>query len=103
VTTSLTRQDHLLIILGEECAEVQQRIAKIQRFGLDEVQPGQPLTNRERLKLEVYDVLAMVEMLSADKMLEWPGREMRDALDAKKAKVEHFLDYSEAECGTVHV
>jgi NTP pyrophosphatase (non-canonical NTP hydrolase) len=50
----------LLIILIEECAEVQQRAAKLLRFGRDEVQPGQPLNNAERLADEIGDLMALV-------------------------------------------
>lgn len=31
--------EHLLVVLGEECAEVQQNIAKALRFGLDDHHP----------------------------------------------------------------
>lgn len=46
----------LLIVLIEECSEVQKRATKAMRFGLDEIQPGQDLTNRQRLSREVGDV-----------------------------------------------
>jgi NTP pyrophosphatase (non-canonical NTP hydrolase) len=52
----------ILTILIEECAEVQQRATKLLRFGRDEVQPGQPHNNRERLSGELGDLNAIVEM-----------------------------------------
>ena len=48
----------LLEILAEECAEVIQRVTKALRFGVDEVQPGQPHTNAQRISYEMGDVLA---------------------------------------------
>jgi hypothetical protein len=52
----------LLIILMEECAEVQQRASKALRFGLDEIQPDQPHDNVHRLSLEVGDLVAVLDL-----------------------------------------
>jgi hypothetical protein len=51
----------LLEILIEECAEVQQRATKMLRFGVEEIQPGQFLNNRDRLSLELGDLKLMVQ------------------------------------------
>lgn len=59
----MNRTEHLLWVLAEECAEVAQRASKAARFGLDEVQPGQALTNEERLWQEMCDLCAVGEML----------------------------------------
>lgn len=53
----------LLVILIEECAEVQKCATKAMRFGLDECQPGQLLSNSQRLGLEIGDVSQMVDQL----------------------------------------
>lgn len=45
-------QEHLLSCLAEECAEVGQCVSKALRFGLQDAQPGQPLTNLERMALD---------------------------------------------------
>lgn len=66
ITPAELPSDHareLLTILIEECAEVQQRATKALRFGLDEIQPGQPFTNAERLAREIGDVDEMVNRL----------------------------------------
>ena len=55
--------EHHLVLLMEECAEVAQRASKQLRFGRDEVQPGQSLSNGERLREELLDVYACVEFL----------------------------------------
>jgi NTP pyrophosphatase (non-canonical NTP hydrolase) len=94
----MTRTEHLLWIVAEECAEVAQRVSKAARFGLKEVQPGQPLSNAERIVQEFDDLLAVVVMLKDEGCL--PASGGKAALLAKKAKVEKFLRYS-AECGTL--
>ena len=58
-------QAELLITLGEECNEVAVRISKALRFGLDEVQPGQGLTNVARISGELRDVVTLVNVCIA--------------------------------------
>lgn len=64
------RERELLTILIEECAEVQQRATKALRFGLSEIQPGQPLTNAERLAREVGDIQETVDRLASIGVLD---------------------------------
>lgn len=82
----------------EECAEVAQRVSKAQRFGMDEVQPGQTLTNRERIIQEYYDLRAVLGMCGID---AWEMSEKSKAAEmAKVAKVVKYLDYAK-QCGTL--
>lgn len=92
----MNRLEHLLWVLAEECAEVAQRASKAARFGMDEIQPGQALTNEQRLWAEMNDLTGVAEMLIS---LRRQGGLSRPAVDAKKEKVETFLAYS-AKCGT---
>lgn len=89
----MTREEHLLTCAMEEAVEVAQRICKTLRFGLLEVQPGQELSNRMRIRQELTDLLAVLEMIDANIVQIHP-----DDIDAKKVKVEHYLAYSR-ECG----
>lgn len=89
----MNRQEHLLTILAEECAEVAQRASKALRFGLGEVQPGQELTNAERIVGELTDVFTVAMMLVDEGHLVLENQQ--DAEAAKRAKVEKFLQLSE--------
>ena len=60
----------LLTILIEECSEVQKRATKLLRFGRDEVQPGQPLTNMQRLSMEAGDLRFMMVLLQDVDLLD---------------------------------
>jgi len=93
----MTFQEHLLTILAEECNEVAQRASKALRFGIDEIQPGQFLTNGERIGIELEDLVAMVELCQGHALV--PGLS-RERIEAKKTKVATFLEYSR-HCGTV--
>lgn len=79
----------LLVILMEECAEITQRASKALRFGLHEVQPGQPLSNIERLDDEVGDLMAVVGRLSDRRILNMASVEL--AADRKDKKLHRFL------------
>lgn len=76
-----------MVIAAEECNEVAQRLTKALRFGLEEVQLGQSLTNRERIRQEYSDLAAVLEMIGIGVPL---GRDM----DAKQQKVKTYLAYS---------
>ncbi len=96
---AVTRDEHLYTIAGEECAELAQRFSKAVRFGPAEVQPGQPLDNRTRILEEFADLLGTMELLGFNPIVG-QRHALRPWIDAKKAKVERFLQYSN-ECGTL--
>lgn len=62
----LTRNEHLLVCAAEEANEVAQRITKALRFGLTEVQEGQPLTNADRIRYEYMDLVTVLSMLERE-------------------------------------
>lgn len=61
--SSITVEKFLLLKITEECSELSQRASKAFMFGLSEVQEGQKLTNLERLRNELHDLLHTVKML----------------------------------------
>lgn len=91
----MTRTDHLLATLAEECAEVAQRVTKALRFGLDEIQPGQFKTNAERIKVEFLDLFAVWWMLCREGVLEPIAPMDEPAIERKQRKVEEYLEYSD--------
>lgn len=86
----MNRAEHLLTCLGEEGAEVGQRAAKALRFGLREVQPGQPLTNDDRLCDEIRDLIAVAHILHSEGVIGWFMPERGD-VEAKLRKIEKFM------------
>ena len=63
------------------------------RFGLGEVQPGQDLTNAERLHQEMTDVMGAWYMLTAENDLVSRGFDPNAVIE-KQNKIERFLKYS---------
>lgn len=82
----MTREQYLLDVLAEECAEVAQRASKAIRFGLDETQAGWSVTNRQRLEQELGDLVGVMNMLGLKPDL--------DAVAKKAEKVERYMGYS---------
>lgn len=101
----MTREEHLLTIAMEECAELAQRLSKMLRFGMEQTQadaghavtgsPEESLTNRERVYLEYFDLRATLGMCGIDAWEASPRS--RDAERAKVLKINRFLAYSNRE------
>lgn len=95
----IDRVKHLLACLGEECGEVQQIVGKSLRFGIYDVNPKTNVSNIENLKLELFDIISVVEMLER----EINGhllpihfcQEDEDILGAKKDKVLKYMKRKE--------
>jgi NTP pyrophosphatase (non-canonical NTP hydrolase) len=76
-------------IAQEECAEVIQAISKISRFGIDNLKPGKPKTNREHLEEELGDLLAMVDILENMEAINMDSVNL-----ARRAKIEKLKIWS---------
>ena len=79
----------VMSILAEECAEVIQAISKCQRFGMENLKPGKPKSNREHLEEEIGDLLAMVDILHELDIVSWTNLD-----EAKEAKIEKLKKWS---------
>lgn len=100
----MNRTEYLLVQAGSECNEVAHRASKALHFGLQEVQPQQELTNAQRLVGEFVDLLAVMEMLEEEGLVQIPtGPELREQIAAKKDKVEKFIRFAAEHCGTVQL
>lgn len=82
----------LLVILGEEAAEIVVAASKALRFGLDDGYPGTERTNRDDLTREVGDLLAVVTELQRFNL--FPQVEMDDARRRKVAKLRRFMQHA---------
>lgn len=97
----MNRAEHLFTKLVEECCEVGQRATKAMRFGPEEVWQdpvGNPegLTNAELILSEMFDVFAVLELLSEDGLLPSDfDKDYDETLRERKAKVEAMLKFSQ--------
>lgn len=90
----MTNTQYLLTKLAEECSEVSQMALKCQHFGLNEVQTGLSLTNKQRLHDEINDILGIISMLNTECGFEF--NENPVAIIQKSEKVSKYRDYSKS-------
>ena len=95
----MTIQQNLLIILMEECEETAQRASKAIRFTPEEIQPGQELTNAERIVYEFNDIVAVIKTLYDLGVIKKVFD--HEAIKLKQEKIKKYLEYSQT-LGTVN-
>lgn len=83
------RPRELLTILAEECAEVTQRATKALRFGLAEIQPGQPHDNAWRLGQEIGDLMCVINAVLEEGLI--PAEAVEAGVVAKLIQLEKFM------------
>lgn len=83
----MTREQHLLVKVMEECSEIAQNCAKALLFGMQEHLPGDDETNRESIIREYNDLVGVMGMLGLDVV-------SRSRVRAKRVKVEHYMEVS---------
>lgn len=86
-----------MLVTIEECAEVQQALAKVMRFGQSDTHPETPdETNEEQLLTEFYQLTAMMEELQNKKIIkELTPQQIQSIKDNKLEKVYRYLTYSQ--------
>lgn len=74
----------ILIITQEECAEVIQEVSKIFRFGIEN-QHKTGISHKEKLEQEIGDLLAMVDLLYENQVIDIERTKL--AISNKKEKL----------------
>ena len=88
---AMTNLQYLLGKLAEEAAEVAQIALKAQQFGLDEIKPGQPYTNAQRIEQELNDLYGVLTLLQQEGFYFQTDTEQ---ICRKINKVVDFREYS---------
>ena len=90
-------EDERLALLAEECAEVIQIVAKIQRHGYGSYHPDDPTTtNRQLLEREAGDVMAALDLLAAHgiaRVSDLDTNEIETWRKAKHDKIGRYLHH----------
>ena len=88
----MNKQEHLLVILGEESVEISKEASKALRFGLDDHYPGEEsISNRQRISDEINDFIGVMELCIAEGLIEIPNR---TKIEDKKLKVAKYMQYA---------
>ena len=81
-------KENLLVTVSEECAEVQQAVSKMLRFGYSS-------ENKNEIMREFYQLCAMIEMCQAENILPVLSTNERDKIiSEKKQKAQHYQKLS---------
>lgn len=78
----MTRNEEIMTILQEECAEVIQAVSKVKRFGLEQ--------NEQDLKKELADLRCMLDLVEAYKVVTYEPQELAGMILAKQKKLEVY-------------
>lgn len=83
-------ESEVLNLIQEECAEVIQIISKIHRFGFDSYHPTDPTKeiNRSRFESEMGDLLALVEIATHRKIVDFTR--VLEHIESKKERLKTF-------------
>lgn len=87
--------EEALGILQEECAEVIVEVSKILRFGIDSHHSLNGISHRKLLETELGDVLALVEILIEQGIVN--RDKLNTAIENKKLKLEQWSSIYEEE------
>jgi hypothetical protein len=86
-------EEYLLTCLNEESLEIAHAVNKAKRFGLDDINPDNGLTNREHILKEFNDQMGVFDMLIELGVFETPL--IRTELVVKKReKLNIWMTYS---------
>ena len=98
----MTKAENILVTIMEECAEVQQAVSKVLRFGSQNYHPGKPGTENWYAVLEeYYHLIAAFEFAQSQMILPQLGDNELNLIKMNKvSKMEKWLKVSESE-GTV--
>src|SRR5882672_7529079 len=98
MTASLTTEQHLITRVGEECAEVIQRVSKYLTYGREEKQSIEDQYNNEqRLENEIIDLFSTITLACEHGLLPRIALQSDDfqaRVEDKKNKIVYFMDYA---------
>ena len=78
----MNRNEEILTILQEECAEVIQAVSKVRRFGLSD--------NIGELKKELCDLICMIELMREFNVIPMSYEEQLENIFQKREKLKKF-------------
>jgi NTP pyrophosphatase (non-canonical NTP hydrolase) len=65
----IEKQNEIMAITQEECAEVIQAVSKVMRFGFDTTYKD--VSNKSHLEEEIGDLLCMFQLMEEAEMIDW--------------------------------
>lgn len=91
----MNKNEHLLIVLAEECSETAQAVSKALRFGLKDGQPGRATTNAQEIEKEFIEAQAVRDMLRDYGVITQPSQ-AKEIYDDKQRRVKEWMEYAKS-------
>lgn len=88
-------QHEALTKLMEEASEISQAVAKILLHGLESTEPGQGLSNREKLQNELGDLMFFMQIAAEQGVIH--PKEVGKACQRREKRVNHYLHHIEVD------
>lgn len=86
----INENENMLIVLGEECAEVVKEVAKCLRFTPYAVHPDGSFPNEYKLQIEMYEAIAVFEELQRTIFSDMPEERIEGIKRRKIERVKHY-------------
>lgn len=92
----MTKNEHLMTVAMEECAEIQQAISKSLRFGLNNYHPNNPsIRNGDQIVTEFAQLWGVMTMLVEAGVLPYfSASSLGEVAQAKREKVAKYMELS---------
>lgn len=91
----MNKEQMLLTLLSEECAEVSQLASKSIRFGLDSCDPTTGKSNIDALHQELIDIISVVQYLNYEYNFNFDFDNIDwKAVSEKKERIDKYMTYS---------
>lgn len=91
----MNKEQMLLTLLSEECAEVSQLASKSIRFGLDSCDPTTGKSNMSSLHQELIDIISVVQYLNYEYNFNFDFDNIDwKAVAEKKERIDKYMRYS---------
>lgn len=80
------KQNEIMDILQEECAEVIQMVSKCRRFGIDNTHLKAGVSNRAKLTEEIGDLMCMIQLAQDNGIVDKEEIQLASRNKAEKLK-----------------
>jgi len=95
----MSTHEYLLQVLQEEASEIIKEASKINRFGLDSINPQDrdKVPNKEKLENEIYDFFGVIELLMEENIIFSGSNKIKNIpddnikIDIKKTRVKSYM------------
>ena len=88
----LSKEEHLLMKLSEECIELSKELHKAALYGMEDMNPTTGIKNIVTIKQEFIDMMALVEELREEGIINLTADS--NGIGTKQEKLHFWMEYA---------